>query len=270
MFKIRGFFLIFLVFTQFHSSFAQNLDDEIRMPNRRNSEKHDDKPYVILISADGFRNDYFDRFELSFLSEMKNQGVFGEMLPSFPTVTFPNHYTLVTGMIPAHHGLIGNNMYDRKMDSFYSLRNKDAVQDGRWYGGIPLWSLAESQDLLTACFYWPGSEAKIAGYRPSYYFPYAETKKVEDRIQKMKDWLDLPKEKRPHFLTFYLPQIDQAGHRFGPESLETEYAAKFVDEALRKLSQELEKTKLDIIYVFVSDHGMATVDLEKPLLIPNL
>lgn len=269
MFRLQIFFIFLLFFGFDNFVSAQIISDEIQIPNRKNAQENLDKPYIILISADGFRPDYYEKFDTSFLKSKKAEGVSGVMLPSFPSVTFPNHYTLVTGMIPAHHGLIGNNMYDPKTGMFYSLRNQEAVRNSNWYGGIPIWSLAESQQLLTACFYWPGSEAEIAGYHPTYYFPYAETKKIEDRIEKMKSWLSLPKEKRPHFLTFYLPQVDQAGHKFGPEALETAYAAKFVDVALQKLTEELDALGLDLTYIFVSDHGMTSVDLENPILVPN-
>lgn len=269
MAKHQFFVVLYFIIGMFSPVFGQADQDEIQIPHRKNAPKQLEKPYVILISADGFRPDYYDRFDTSFLKSKKAEGVSGVMLPSFPSVTFPNHYTLVTGMIPAHHGLVGNNMYDPKTGMFYSLRNQEAVRDSKWYGGIPIWSLAESQQLLTACFYWPGSEAEIAGYSPTYYFPYSETKTVEDRIEKMKSWLSLPEEKRPHFLTFYLPQIDQAGHKFGPEALETAYAAKFVDATIQKLTEELDSLSLDLTYIFVSDHGMTSVNLDKPIMVPQ-
>src|SRR5699024_8506169 len=162
------------------------------------------------------------------------------------------------------------NMYDREKDEYYSIRNKEAVQNPDWYDGFPLWSLAESQNMLTACYYWPGSEAPIKGFPPTYYFPYSERKTVEKRIAKIVDWLKLPAEKRPHFITFYMPDVDQAGHRFGPDALETEFAVKFADATLQKLVEEVEKTDLPVNFIFVSDHGMTTVDVENPIILSEI
>lgn len=245
--------------------------DEIRIPDRINSKVQTEKPYVILISVDGFRDDYFDRFNPPFLNQMREKGVTAKsMTPSFPSVTFPNHYTLVTGLIPAHHGVVGNSMYDPKTQDFYSIRNNEAVQNPDWYGGVPIWSLAESQKMLTACYYWPGSEARIADYYPTYRYPYSERKSVEDRIARVKDWLELPKAERPHLITFYMPDVDHAGHRYGPEALETEFAVKFADAAMRKLVEAVNETDLPVNYIFVSDHGMAAVNTEEPIIVPKV
>lgn len=245
--------------------------EEIKIPNRINSTAQTEKPYVILISVDGFRADYFDRFNTPFLTQMRENGVVAEsMIPSFPSVTFPNHYTLVTGMIPAHHGVVGNSMYDPKTEDFYSIRNKEAVQNPDWYGGVPIWSLAESQQMLTACYYWPGSEAPIADYYPTYRYPYSERKPVEDRIARVKEWLQLPEAERPHLITFYMPDVDHAGHRFGPEALETEFAAKFADAAMQQLVEAVSETELPVNYIFVSDHGMTAVDTEQPIIVPKI
>jgi len=268
-FTIKNYLFLFLFLLSF-SGFSQTETDEVKINNRKNAVEQQQKPYVILISVDGFRDDYYEKFGTDFLLKMKTKGVSAKMIPSFPSVTFPNHYTLVTGMIPAHHGLVGNNMYNPKTKEFYSMRNKKAVQNADWYGGIPIWSLAESQQMLTACYYWPGSEAEIAGFFPSYYFPYAETKTIEERIQKVKDWLSLPEEERPHFITFYLPDVDQAGHKFGPDALETKFAVKFADATVEKLVEAVEETNLPVNYFFVSDHGMTTINRKEPLAVPDL
>lgn len=262
--------LFFLIFN-LHPLFGQNPDDQIRIEGRANAEKQQDKPYVILISADGFRTDYLEKFNPKFLNKMRAQGVSAKsMLPSFPSITFPNHYTIVTGLLPSHHGVIGNQMYDPKTDKRYFPANEDAVQNPDWYGGKPIWSLAESQDLLTACFYWPGSEAPIAGYHPSYYFPYSEHKGIQERVNEVKKWLELPDEKRPHFITFYMPDIDQAGHRTGPDALETEIATQYVDASIEKLVKTVAETDVPVNFIFLSDHGMASVDMENPIKAPEI
>lgn len=252
------------------SSFGQIKDEQIQLENRFNTEAQQDKPYLILISVDGFRYDYFDKFKPSFLNNMRNKGVSAEaMIPSYPSVTFPNHYTLVTGLLPPHHGLVGNRMYDPDTAKYYSLSNPAAVKNPDWYGGVPIWSLAEDQHLLSACFYWPGSEAKIAGYYPSYYYPYSETKGIAERVKRVTDWLELPAAKRPHLITFYFPEVDQAGHKVSPEGLETKMAVKYVDAAIKKLVQAVHKTERPVNYVFVSDHGMTAIDTDHPIKLPK-
>lgn len=269
--RICFFLVLILMWTITDSIFAQETDNQIRIEGRINSPEQIQKPYLILISADGFRHDYFEKYKPEFLLNMKNKGVWAEyMAPSFPSSTFPNHYTLVTGMVPAHHGVVGNSMYDRETGERFSLRNKKAVTDAKWYGGIPLWSLAESQNLLTACFFWPGSEAPINGYYPTYYYPYSEDKTIEDRISRVVDWLQLPEEERPHFITFYFPDIDHAGHEFGPDTAETEAAVKFVDNSVKALVEAVQKTELPVNFIFLSDHGMTSIDTENPLRLPKI
>ncbi|MDB5153922.1 MAG: alkaline phosphatase family protein, partial [Mucilaginibacter sp.] len=140
------------------------------IPGRKNSARQQDKPYVILISADGFRYDYAEKYKAGHLLQLSNDGVkAASMIPSFPSVTFPNHYTIATGLYPSHTGLVNNSFYDRKLHQFYSYKGKTAL-DSVWYGGTPLWVLAEQQHMLSASFYWVGSEAPIKGINPTYYF----------------------------------------------------------------------------------------------------
>src|SRR5690606_7276116 len=117
----------------------------------------------------------------------------------------------------SHHGLVGNNIYDPKMQARYSMSNAKAVKNPAWYGGIPIWTLAEQQGLLSASFYWPGSEAAIGGMLPSYYYAYNEKIPIAKRIQTVVNWLSLPSEKRPHLINFYFPEVDHAGHLYGPD-----------------------------------------------------
>lgn len=259
-------FVLSLGFSQ-----AQVKDDQIVTPNRKNAKEQKEKPYVILISVDGFRYDYFEKYKPTFLNKIADQAVKAEyMSPSFPSVTFPNHYTIVTGMIPPHHGLVGNNMLNSETGERYSLRNQKAITNPDWYGGIPIWSLAESQNMLSACFYWPGSEAEIAGYLPTYYYPYAENKGVEERINQVVKWLEMPAAKRPHLITFYMPDVDQAGHRYGPNAFETETTVHYSDGAIQKLYEAVSKTGLPVNFVFLSDHGMTELDRENPILLPKI
>jgi alkaline phosphatase D len=216
---------------------------------------------VVLVSLDGFRWDYAKRDNATHLLALGKQGVWAPegMLPSFPSLTFPNHFTIVTGLYPEHHGLVANSFYDPARDARYSIGDAAAVTDGTWYSGTPLWSLAESQGMRTACFFWPGSEAKIAGFRPSYYLRFDN--KIDDnaRIDQVISWLHLPAEDRPHFITLYYDEPDHEGHQYGPDAPETRAAVVKVDKLVGKLKEDLDATGLPIDLVVVSDHGMAKV-----------
>lgn len=236
---------------------------------RKNSAAQQKKPYVILISADGFRYDYAEKYKASHLLELSKNGVqAASMIPSYPSVTFPNHYTIATGLYPSHHGLVNNTFIDKKKNDKYSMGAKDKVRDGSWYSGTPLWVLAEQQQMIAANMFWVGSEAEIKGTRSTYYYDYTEKISVDQRIQTIKEWLNLPEEKRPHFITFYVSEPDHAGHSFGPESVEAERAVKMVDSIIYKLTEAVKTTGLPVNYVFVSDHGMTGVDREHPIAMP--
>ena len=248
---------------------AQSDTVQHMVPGRANSPAQQQKPYVILISADGFRYDYADKYQAKNLLALREQGVqAASMVPSFPSKTFPNHYTLVTGLYPSHHGLINNKFYDARRKELYSIGDRSKVEDGSWYGGVPLWVLAEQQHMLTASFYWVGSEAPILGVRPTYYYTYNEEIPIKQRVQAVMDWLHLPEEKRPHLITFYLPEVDHAGHSYGPDAPETAKAVQFVDAAIQQLTEAVATTGLPVNYIFVSDHGMTKVDTENTLPLP--
>ena len=188
------------------------------VPGRKNSPAQQMKPYIILISADGFRADFAEKYEAKNLQNLSNNGIRAKfMTPSYPSVTFPNHYSIVTGLYPSHHGLVDNSYIDVPTGAFYNMGNKKMVAEGKWYGGTPLWVLAEKQQMITASFYWVASEAAIQGIRPTYYYNYSEKIPIGTRIKAVKDWLMLPEENRPHFITFYFPDVDHDAHDFGPE-----------------------------------------------------
>ncbi len=231
------------------------------VPGRSNSTQQQQKPYVILISADGFRYDLADKYEAKNLQQLRSNGVAAKaMTPSYPSLTFPNHYTLVTGLYPSHHGLVDNSFYDKKRNESYRLGNRKAVEDSSWYGGTPLWVLAEQQQMVTASFYWVGSETAVKGVRPTYYYRYNDSIKIDARIQQVKEWLTLPEDKRPHFITFYMPEVDHEEHMFGPESKQTEEAVRFIDESIAKMVRMTDSLKLPVNYIFLSDHGMIAAD----------
>ncbi len=218
--------------------------------------------YVVLVSLDGFRWDYARRDGATHLLALGRQGVWAPdgMLPSYPSLTFPNHFTIVTGLYPEHHGLVANSFYDESRQARYDIKDPKAVTDGSWYSGVPLWSLAESQGMRSACFFWPGSEAKIAGYLPTYYLRFDD--KIDDgaRIAQVLDWLRLPDADRPHFITLYFSEPDHEGHEFGPDAPESRAAVQKVDGLVGRLKAGLDATGLPVDLVVVSDHGMAKVD----------
>ena len=220
------------------------------------------KHYVILVSLDGFRYDYAAEYGARNLEHMAAEGASAPegMIPSFPSVTFPNHYTIATGLLPEHHGIVENNFYDPARKQSYASRNPDTVRDGSWYGGVPLWSLAEKQGMRSACFFWPGSEAEIAGERPSYYLHYDNAVPDEQRIDQVIAWLKLPEAQRPHFITLYYFEPDHTGHSYGPESPETGDAVRHVDALIGTLMADLKTVKLPVDLIVLADHGMATVE----------
>jgi predicted AlkP superfamily pyrophosphatase or phosphodiesterase len=229
-----------------------------------------EKHYVVLVSLDGFRYDYAKKYGATHLLAIAVHGasVPQGMIPAYPSLTFPNHYTIVTGLYPEHHGIVGNSFYDPARKERYTYTNPKTNSDGSWYGGTPLWSLAEQQGMRTACLFWPGSEAEIAGQRPSYYLHFDNTVPDQSRIEQVIAWLKLPAEQRPHFITLYYSQVDHAGHEFGPDSPQTGAAVKQVDALMGTLEKDLNALHLPVDLIIVSDHGMEKirggwVDLDK-------
>jgi len=220
--------------------------------------------YVVLVSLDGFRWDYAKRDNATHLLALGRHGAWAPegMLPSYPSLTFPNHYTIVTGLYPEHHGLVANSFYDPGLMVRYSMYDEKTVQDGSWYGGIPLWSLAESKGMRTAVLLWPGSEAEIAGWRPTWYAHFDDKTQATDaseqaRIDDTIALLDEPAEQRPHLIAIYYSEPDHEGHEHGPDAKDTRAAELKVDALVGRLKAALDKTRLPVDLVVVSDHGMA-------------
>lgn len=235
----------------------------VHVDNGTNSAKAKVAHYVVLVSLDGFRWDYAKRDNATNLLALGKQGVWAPegMLPSYPSLTFPNHFTIVTGLYPEHHGLVANTFLDPGRQARYTISDPKAVTDGTWYSGTPIWSLAEEQGMRTACIFWPGSEAKIAGYRPTWYAqfdnkiqatPEVQQARIDDAIALLK----LPEDERPHLITMYYSEPDHEGHQFGPDAQETRAAERKMDKLIGKLKVALDATGLPIDLVVVSDHGM--------------
>src|SRR5688500_8815255 len=185
-----------------------------------------DRAIVVLISIDGFRWDYLDRYQPPHLSRLASQGVRAEgLIPQFPSKTFPNHYTIVTGLRLANHGIISNNMRDPDIPGEFGMSNRDVQADPRWWGGEPIWNTAERQGKIAAAMFWPGSETAIGGHQPTFWMKFDADLPHRDRVNRILEWLKLPEGKRPSFLTLYYSDVDSAGHSRGPDSDEVRAAA---------------------------------------------
>jgi predicted AlkP superfamily pyrophosphatase or phosphodiesterase len=225
-----------------------------------NAGAQQDKPYVLLISIDGFRYDYAERDHATNLLAFGKSGVTAKaLIPSFPTTTFPNHYTIVTGLYPAHHGIVDNLFWDPQRNAEFKSSDSASSTGSGWWGGTPLWVLAEQQGMRAASFFWVGSDAEIQGTRPTYFYKYDGRIPNEQRVSQVVEWLKLPKAERPHFITLYFSDVDHAGHQFGPDAPQTHAAIQQMDALLAKLFSALRALPIPLDIFVVSDHGMATV-----------
>ena len=228
------------------------------------------KPTILLIALDGFRWDYRSLADTPNLDRLVASGVSAKgLIPVFPTKTFPNFYSMVTGLYPANHGIIANTMFDPVIGDTFSLGNREAVADGRWYGGEPLWVTAEKQGHLTAPIFWPGSEAEISGVRPSYWLEFDHWMPHAEKVRQVLAQLDLPPHRRPTFISMYFPDVDDQGHGGNDSSLAASIAG--VDTALGVLFHELTERGImeEINVIVVSDHGMAATDSSRVIFLDD-
>jgi predicted AlkP superfamily pyrophosphatase or phosphodiesterase len=231
-----------------------------------------ERPILILISIDGFRWDYLNRFKPPTLSALATRGVVADgLIPSFPSKTFPNHYTVVTGLYPDRHGIVSNTMRDPMLPGVFTLTNVDVQQDTRWWGGVPLWVTVEQQGQIAATMFWPGSDVEIAGDRPTFWRKYDHQAWNNTRVDQLLSWLRQPEPGRPSFLTLYFAEVDSAGHDFGPESPEVRTAVDAVDAAIARLIEGIESAGVTsrTNLVIVSDHGMAAQSLSRVIVLDD-
>jgi len=223
---------------------------------------------VILVSIDGFSPDYLGKGQTPVLDGLVAGGAFGPMRPSFPSVTFPNHYTLVTGLHPDHHGVVGNRFTDAQLGAF-TMASKES---GFWNQGEPIWVTAEKAGVRTGTMFWPGSEVEIQGVRPSQWAPFDQGMPGDARVDRLLSWLDLPVAQRPKLETLYFDIVDTAGHRNGPDAPETRAAAASVDASMGRLIEGLKARGLydRTMLVVVSDHGMAATSPERVVWIDDI
>jgi alkaline phosphatase D len=237
-----------------------------------NDPRHANAPYVVLLSFDGFKPEYLDRFDLPNFRRATARGTRAAMTPVFPSLTFPNHLSLVTGRYPDGHGIVANTFYDPHRDHTYSLSDPVAVGDGTWYRCEPLWVTAERQGMVAACYFWPGSEAAINGVRPTIAMEYSSTVPNEDRVRGVLEWLALPAERRPHVITLYFSELDYISHRTSLVSPDIERAAQSLDRSLGLLMDGVGAMPIAdrVHFVLTSDHGMVETGADRTLRIERL
>jgi predicted AlkP superfamily pyrophosphatase or phosphodiesterase len=217
---------------------------------------------LILISIDGFRADYLERGLTPTLARFAETGLRAKaMEPAFPSVTFPNHYSIVTGLLPDHHGIINNTMRDPAMPGHtFRLTDRAELTNPAWWdGGVPIWETLRRQHLKSGAVFWPGTEVAIHGVQPDYWRPYESKLSVSERVDAVLKLASLPLEQRPLFITLYFDAVDHQGHVAGPDSTQVNNALKEVDSGLARLDQGLQERQLlaHTNLVIVSDHGMA-------------
>jgi predicted AlkP superfamily pyrophosphatase or phosphodiesterase len=229
-------------------------------------------PTVILISFDGWRWDYDTKAPAPNLRSLMARGVRAEnLIPSFPSKTFPNHYTIVTGLYPGHHGIVANAIRDPQTGRTFTRTAVRELRDPMWWGGEPIWVTAERRGQPTASMFWVGTEGPIGGFQPRYWNPYDESYPPNARVDQVLRWLDLPARERPTFITLYFSDIDSAGHDDGPESRAVRDAIGRADGYLGRLLRGLDRRRLTdaVNIVVVSDHGMAAVDATRVVVLDD-
>lgn len=226
--------------------------------------------YTLVVSFDGFRHDYINRVPTPNFDKFINGGVIASSLsPVFPSLTFPNHYSLATGYHADEHKILGNKFFSKTLNKDYSMRDSKAVQNGQFYGMEPIWVTAEKNNILSATYFWIGSEAEINGYRPTIYKKYDGSVKFKSRVDSVISWFSLPIEQRPKLTMLYFSEPDYTGHEYGPNSNEVNRSVIEMDSIFGYLIDELSRTKVykDLDIIVVSDHGMSDVSLDKVILL---
>ncbi len=231
-------------------------------------------PVVILVSIDGFRPDYLNRGVTPRLNALAADGISASMRPSFPSKTFPNHWTIVTGLVPDHHGIVGNRMIDpSRPDDPFKLTTDDPWW---WNAAEPLWVTAEKAGIRTATEFWPGasiawgSTAKkddhgiiAGGTRPSDWHQFEANVSGPQRVDAVIDWMRRPAATRPRFVTLYFDTVDSAGHEFGPRSTQVTATVADVDRSIGRLVDGLAALGQSANLVIVADHGMAATSTDR-------
>ncbi|HSX60609.1 MAG TPA: ectonucleotide pyrophosphatase/phosphodiesterase [Tahibacter sp.] len=229
--------------------------------------------YLLLVSIDGFRADYLDRGVTPRIAALAAEGVRADALrPAFPSLTFPNHYTIVTGLYPDHHGIVHNRIEGDGEKNNFVYNDASTTADARWWGGEPIWVGAERRGVRTATMFWPGSDVAIDGIRPSHWKPFDRGFSPDQRVDTVLGWLDLPAARRPRFITLYFEQVDRAGHDSGPDSAEVNAALAEIDATLGRLLDGIAQRRLRdaMNLVLLSDHGQTASSAERAIAVDEI
>ena len=224
--------------------------------------------YVLLISMDGFRYDYLDKANTPNFDKLVNTGASAKaLIPVFTSKTFPNHYSIATGMYAENHGLIANTFFANDLNKQYSIRDRNAVENGSFYGGEPIWVTAESQNVISASYFWVGSEAVIKGQQPTYWKKYNQKVSFESRIDSVISWYSKPVQSRPRLILLYFHEPDWTGHEYGPNSNETISQIENMDNVFGNLISKISKLSIynNLNIIIVSDHGMTEVKPDRTI-----
>lgn len=234
------------------------------------AEKH----YTVIVSLDGFRWDYPQMYETPFFDQMAREGVKATMIPSFPSKTFPNHYTMATGLVPDHHGIVANSFWDPERKEVYKMNKPATRNDASYYGGEPIWVTAQKQGIKTGNVYWVGSDIAVKGQHPTYYQVYDKKPRLSqtERVAEVLRMLRLPEADRPQLVMLYFEDSDTYGHTYSPFSQETRKCIARLDALMRFLWEGLQSLPFtkDVNLIVTSDHGMATVSADRFVPIKHL
>jgi len=227
-----------------------------------------EKPYVVVISLDGFRWDYVEKYNAVNLKKFASEGVAADaLIPSFPSLTFPNHFSIATGLYPDHHGIVNNSFYDPDLKRNYRIGDRKAVEDNVFYGGEPIWVTAEKQGIRSASFFWVGSETDVMGIRPGIWKKYEHSFPFGQRIDTIISWLSMPESVRPHLVLGYFHDPDETSHKYGPDTEETGKCVRYLDSLMGVLIlniNQLPQAK-SINLIILSDHGMTDVSPDREI-----
>ncbi len=259
--SLRLFSICIVTFLIFH--FQESISQNIKKNNPDN--------YVVLLSIDGFRWDYPTMYKTPNLNKIAQEGVKADaLIPCYPSKTFPNHYSIATGLYPDNHGIVMNSFYDKQY-GYFSLGDRAAVGNGNFYLGEPIWVTAEKQGVRTASFYWVGSEAPIQNIHPTYWKKYKQRVPFTDRLDTVLHWLTLPDAQRPRLITWYYHEPDWTSHEYGPKSIQTKVVVEQIDSLLGVYMAKMKTLPIydKINFIIVSDHGMATISSDKFINLSN-
>jgi len=249
-FTQKAMYVLLICISTFTLSTAQSQINQATTP-----------PYVIILSLDGFRWDYPNKYHTPTFNSIAQQGVKAtSMQPCFPTITFPNHYAMATGLYPNNNGIVLNKFYCKRLKETYTPSNRKAVENGQFYDGEPIWITAEKQGVKSASFFWVGSEAPVTGLYASYWKQYEEHIPFDNRIDTVISWLTLPYDKRPRLIMWYYHQPDEVNHNYGPDSQKAEKMVEWLDSMVGEFTKRIKTLAIadSINIIVVSDHGFTS------------